>query len=265
MVYSSLSHHGEEPPISGTCGSGTIFFSNCNMHCVYCQNYEFSQCHQGKEVEMEELAGLMLRLQKSKCHNINLVTPTHIMPQILKALKIAISQGLNIPIVYNTSGYELPEIIRKLSGVVDIYLPDMRYADNQNSITYSQAPDYPRLNQESVKEMHKQVGTAQINDAGIIEKGMIVRHLVLPNNISGTKEIMRFIAKEISKDTYISLMSQYFPCYEANGFPQINRRVRKEEYDEAIKYMRNCGLHNGWIQESGGLERFAGVNIKPSM
>ena len=264
IVYSSLVHHGEEPPISGSSGSGTIFFSNCNMRCVYCQNYEFSQNNNGKEMELEDLAMLMLELEKSKCHNINLVTPTHVMPQILKALKIAVSKGLSIPIVYNTSGYDLPEIIRKLKGIVDIYLPDMRYAKSEISKKYSQAPDYPKYNRESVKEMYRQVGTAQINKDGVIEKGLIIRHLVLPNNISGTKEIMRFIAKEISKDTYISLMSQYFPYYKAGEFPELNRRVTKEEYDAAIEYMRENGLHNGWIQESGGHDIFAGVNIKPN-
>ncbi|MDD5236774.1 MAG: radical SAM protein [Candidatus Omnitrophica bacterium] len=264
VVYSWLAHRGEEPPIAGSKGSGTIFFSNCNMRCVYCQNYEFSQCSEGKEVEIEELADIMLKLQDRKCHNINLVTPTHIMPRILKALSIAASRGLDIPIIYNTSGYELPRIIRLLEGIVDIYLPDMRYASSHAAIKYSQAPDYPSLNQESVKEMHRQTGIAQIDSSGIIEKGLIIRHLVMPNNISGTADILNFIAKEISKDTYISLMSQYFPCYKTGEFAELGRRVTQEEYAEAISHMQDCGLHNGWIQESGGLERFAGVNIKPS-
>ncbi|MCM8779713.1 MAG: radical SAM protein [Candidatus Omnitrophica bacterium] len=264
-VYSAIVHHGEEPPISGTHGSGTIFFSNCNMRCVYCQNYEFSQCDSGKEIDPKELAELMLGLQKRKCHNINLVTPTHIMPQILKALKIAALGGLSIPIVYNTSGYELPEMIKRLDGIVDIYLTDMRYADNKMSAKYSQAPDYPIHNQESVKVMQRQVGVAQINADGIMERGLIVRHLVLPNNISGTRQIMRFIAEKISTDTYISLMSQYRPYYKAAAFPELNRRITKEEYNQAIKDMQEAGLHNGWIQESGGLESLAGINIKPNI
>ena len=264
-VYSFMQHRGEEPPISGTCGSGTIFFAYCNMGCAYCQNYEFSQLGQGREVEEEELASLMLQLQKMGCHNINLVTPTHVLPQILKALIIAVSGGLNIPLVYNSSGYELAEIIKLLDGIVDIYLPDMRYADNENAIKYSLVPDYPRYNQTAVKEMHHQVGVAQINKEGIIRKGLIIRHLVLPENISGTDKIMRFIAKELSTDTYISLMSQYLPYYKAKEIKPISRRLTKDEYAAAKEAMEKNGLFNGWIQESYGLERFAGVNIKPAL
>jgi len=264
-VYSFMPHHGEEPPISGTRGSGTIFFSHCNMGCVYCQNYEFSQLGQGREVDFSELAQFMLELQEMKVHNINFVTPTHIMPQILKALEIAISQGLNLPLVYNTGGYELPGIIKLLEGIVDIYLPDMRYGDSDMAVKYSSAPEYPKYNQQAVKEMHRQVGIAQIDNEGIIKRGVIIRHLVLPNNIPGTDKIMRFIAQEISKDAYISLMSQYLPYYRAAEFPDISRRLNSEEYAEAKRIMRNYGLDNGWTQESYGLERFAGVNIKPTL
>jgi len=261
-VYSFLAHHGEEPPISGTQGSGAIFFSNCNMHCVYCQNYRFSQDGQGRELDFEALAEIMLKLQASGCHNINLVTPTHIMPQILKSLAIAIPKGLKIPIVYNSSGYELPEIINMLEGIVDIYLADMRYADTNVAIKYSSAPDYPKYNQQAIKKMHQQVGLAKFNKDGIIKKGLIIRHLVLPNNISGTEKIMKFLASQVSKDTYISLMSQYTPYYKTDNFGQISRRPTYEEYENARKIMEKHGLHNGWTQESGGLERFAGTNIK---
>lgn len=264
-VCSFLPHHGEEPAISGERGSGTIFFSNCNMGCVYCQNYEFSQLGQGREVEAEELADFMLQLQKMGCHNINLVTPTHVMPQILKALDMAIAAGLKIPIVYNTGGYELAEVIKLLEGIVDIYLPDMRYADSDMAIKYSSAPDYPKYNQDALKEMHRQVGIAEIDNHGIIKRGVIIRHLVLPDKIAGTDKIMRFIAQELSPDSYISLMSQYRPCYQANKFKEISRRLRAEEYEEAKEAMQKYGLSNGWIQESGGLERFAGTNIKPSV
>jgi len=264
-VFSFMPHRGEEPPISGTRGSGTIFFAHCNMGCAYCQNYEFSQLGQGREVEEAELASLMLQLQKMGCHNINLVTPTHVLPQILKSLIIAASKGLNIPLVYNSSGYELPEIIRLLDGIVDIYLADMRYADNENAVKYSAAPDYPKYNQAAVKEMHRQVGVAEIDKEGIIRKGLIIRHLVLPENISGTEKIMRFIAKELSTDSYISLMSQYLPYYKAKEIKPISRRLTKDEYDAAKKAMEKSGLFNGWIQESYGLERFAGVNIKPAL
>lgn len=264
-VCSFMAHHGEEPPISGTNGSGTIFFTNCNMGCVYCQNYEFSQLGQGREVDFKELAGFMLELQKLGCHNINLVTPTHVMPQILKTLKIAIFKGLKIPLVYNTGGYELPEIIKLLDGIVDIYLPDMRYADEEMSIKYSCAPDYPRLNQESVKEMHRQAGIARMDNEGIIKGGIVIRHLVLPKNISGTEKIMKFIAGEVSVDTYISLMSQYLPYYKASEFKDISCRLIEDEYEKAKEIMKRYNLSNGWIQESYGLERFAGVHIKPAL
>lgn len=265
IVYSFIAHHGEEPPISGKNGSGTIFFSNCNMNCVYCQNYEFSQAGEGgKEVDAEELAKIMLELQKIGCHNINFVTPTHIMPQILKALQLAIPKGLKIPLVYNTGGYELAQIIKLLDGIVDIYLPDMRYADSDTAIKYSNAPDYPKYNQEALQEMQRQVGIADIDDEGIIKKGVVIRHLILPNNISGTDTIMKFIAKELSEDTYISLMSQYMPCYKASQFKEIDRRITYREYEDAQKAMQKYGLYNGWIQESYGLDRFAGPNIKPA-
>ena len=263
-VYSYMAHHGEEPPISGTKGSGTIFFSHCNMACVYCQNYEFSQKNeQGRGVSGQELAEIMLKLQERDCHNINLVSPTHVMPQILQALKIAIEKGLKIPLVYNTSGYELPEMIQLLDGIIDIYLPDMRYADTIMSQKFSSAPDYPKCNQLAVKEMNRQVGLAQINSKGIIEKGVIIRHLVLPANISGTEKIMKFIAQELSVHTYISLMSQYSPYYKACDYPELKRKLTLQEYEAAQDSMDKYSLHNGWTQDSGGLERFAGVNIKP--
>ena len=264
-VCSFLAHRGEEPPISAKNGSGTIFFTNCNMGCVYCQNYEFSQLGKGREVEFEELAGFMLELQKLGCHNINLVSPTHVMPQILKALKIAISKGLNIPLVYNTGGYELPGIIRLLEGIVDVYLPDMRYGDEEMAIKYSGAPGYPKYNRDSVKEMHRQVGIARMDNEGIIKNGLIIRHLVLPHDICGTEKIMKFIAQEISANTYISLMSQYLPYHKAFEFKDISRRLNEEEYNKARKIMERYGLSNGWIQESYGLERFAGVHIKPAL
>ncbi|MDD4979971.1 MAG: radical SAM protein [Candidatus Omnitrophica bacterium] len=262
-VYSFMAHHGEEPPVSGRRGSGTIFFSGCNMACAYCQNYEFSQLGGGREIEIEALADFMLQLQEAGCHNINLVTPTHCLPQILKALSLAIPKGLKIPLVYNTSGYELPEIIKLLDGIVDIYLADMRYADNAQAIKYSRAPDYPKFNQASLKEMHRQVGIAQMDEQAIIERGLIIRHLALPDDISGTDKIMRFIARELSADSYISLMSQYSPYYKAEEFPGIARRITRQEYLDAKAAMEKYGLYNGWTQDAHGLERFAGVNIKP--
>ncbi len=263
-VYSFMAHFGEEPPISGTKGSGTIFFAHCNMACVYCQNYEFSQLGQGKEYSIEQLAEIMLKLQKMGCHNINLVTPTHVLPQILKSLMVAIEGGLNIPLVYNTGGYELPAMIRMLDGIVDIYLPDMRYSDALVALRLSGTPDYPENNQLSVQEMYRQVGTAEINDSGLIKKGLIIRHLVLPNSLAGTEEVMKFIALNLSEDTYISLMSQYLPYHNARQHKEISRRLKKEEYQQAKEILQHYNLHNGWVQESYGLERFAGVNIKPA-
>ena len=264
-VTSFLPHHGEEPPISGKRGSGTIFFSCCNMACVYCQNYEFSQLGQGSEVDFQTLADFMLQLQDMGCHNINLVTPTHVMPQILKSLSIAVKGGLRLPIVYNSGGYELPEIIELLDGIIDVYLADMRYADSDTAVKYSSAADYPRFNQEAVKEMYRQVGTVEVDRQGIIKKGLIIRHLVLPNDLSGTEKSMEFISKIISKDTYISLMSQYTPYFKAPESKELSRRITYKEYEYAKEIMHKYGLYNGWTQDSGGLERFAGVNIKPSI
>ena len=263
-VYSFMAHHGEEPPISGSKGSGTIFFSHCNMGCVYCQNYEFSQLGKGSEYTIDQLAKLMLNLQGLGCHNINLVTPTHVLPQILLSLELAVSEGLKIPLVYNTSGYELRSTIELLDGIVDIYLVDMRYADSVISQRLSKAVDYPQCNQAAIKEMHRQVKAAKFDRLGLMEKGLIIRHLVLPNECSGTDKIMQFIAQEISEDTYVSLMSQYLPYYEASNYPEINRRLKAQEYQQAKKILEKYHLSNGWIQESYGEERFAGVNIKPS-
>lgn len=261
-VYSYMVHHGEEPPISGTKGSGTIFFSGCNMTCIYCQNYKFSQEETGKEIDTQGLADIMMQLQNSGCHNINLVTPTHVLPQILKALSLAILKGLRIPIVYNTGGYELEGLIKLLYGIVDIYLPDMRYADNEVALKYSSAWEYPRYNQESIKEMYRQVGAAKFDKNGILIQGLIVRHLVLPTRISETEKIMKFIARNLSKEIYISLMSQYSPYYKANEFDGLNRRITVKEYRRAQAIMEKYGLHNGWTQESYGSQEYAGVNIK---
>ncbi|MCG8431399.1 MAG: radical SAM protein [Candidatus Omnitrophica bacterium] len=271
-VYSFMPHHGEEPPVSGRRGSGTIFFAQCNMRCVYCQNFEFSQARavgeqqetafSNGEVSFEELARVMLKLQDQGCHNINLVTPTHVMPQILKALRIAIGEGLCIPLVYNTGGYDLEPVIALLEGIVDVYLTDMRYSDDAKAVKYSSAPGYPLYNRLSVKEMHRQTGPAQMNEEGIIERGVIVRHLVLPRNISGTGDIMKFLAEEVSADTYISLMSQYRPYYRASGYPHLCRRITDREYSAAQEVMQHYGLHNGWVQEGRGLEKLAGVHIR---
>lgn len=265
IVSSYFLHYGEEPPISGERGSGTIFFAHCNLKCVYCQNYKLSQKGEGREVGKKELAGFMLNLQAQGAHNINLVTPTHVAPQILESLLLAIEGGLKIPLVYNTGGYELAPVLKLLDGIIDIYLPDMRYSNDTLAKKYSDAPDYSFFNRSAVKEMHRQVKDAKINADGIIEKGLIIRHLVIPNNISGTEKTLSFIKNNISHCCYISLMSQYFPCYKAGGFPEINRKITYEEYQETVEIMTKLELNEGWIQESGGLARFAGPNIKQNV
>ena len=249
IVSSYNAHFGEEPPLVGNFGSGTIFFTNCNLKCVYCQNYPISQLGNGNKVSLSELAKIMLALQKRKCHNINLVTPTHFVPQILKSLKSAIKMGLHIPIVYNTSGYDSVNTLKLLDGVVDIYLPDARYADDEIARKYSSAPDYFEIMKKALKEMYRQVGDLSLNRMGIARSGLIVRHLVLPDGLSGTKKIMRFIAREISPHTYISLMAQYFPAYQAEQFPLLSRRINREEYREALQAFEEEGLGNGWFQK----------------
>ena len=249
-VVSSVSpHHGEEPPLSGTKGSGTVFFANCNMRCLYCQNYPISQMGTGAERTPGELACQMTWLQEQGCHNLNLVTPTHFMPQILKALAIARERGFDLPIVYNTSGYEAIEALQLLDGIVDIYMPDMRYTDPAAALKYSIAPHYPEINRAAVKEMYRQVGNLVLDDNGIAKRGLIIRHLVLPNGLSGTEAIMKFLAEEISKDVFISLMSQYFPAYKAVEVKDISRRITADEYEEAYQAMQRYGLENGWVQE----------------
>jgi len=262
-VYNFMPHHGEEPPLSGKRGSGTIFFAGCTMACAYCQNFEFSQLKNGREVEEEELAGYMLTLQKQGCHNINLVSPTHVLPQILMALSLAIPRGLAIPLVYNTGGYELPEILKLLDGIVDIYLPDSRYGDAAFAARFSNAPDYVEHNQAALIEMHRQTGIPQFDGKGIILRGVIIRHLVLPHQVSGTERIMEFIAAKLSPESYISLMSQYLPCYKADQHKELSRRITYREYAAAQKIMEKYGLHNGWTQEARGLSRLAGIHIKP--
>lgn len=264
-IYSYHLHFGEEPPISGARGSGTIFFSHCNSHCVYCQNYKFSRQGEGKIVGVDELAGMMLDLQKKGAHNINLVTPTHFVPLIIDAINVAKKSGLFIPIVYNTNGYEMPETLDLLKDIVDIYLPDMRYGDNKMAEKYSSLPDYVSYNKKAVKMMHEQAGDLIIENS-IAKKGLLIRHLVLPNGIAGTKEIMRFIKEEISPNTYISLMSQYYPVFEAYKYPEINRQITRREYQEATDIMLEFGLENGWCQEppsESDRDSLLGENFEP--
>ncbi len=236
-------HFGEEAPLTGWRGSGTIFFTRCNLRCQYCQNHDISQTDAGQEVEPEELARIMLELQALGCHNINLVSPSHVVPQIMAAVLIAARAGLKLPLVYNTGGYDSLAMLKLLDGVIDIYMPDMKYGDPQIARRYSKVRNYPQVNRQAVKEMHRQVGDLQIDPSGLARRGLLVRHLVLPEGLAGTQEIVRFLATEISQDTYLNIMDQYRPTYKAHLYPEINRRITSKEYQEAITMALEAGLH----------------------
>lgn len=242
IVSSFGPHFGEESPLVGTRGSGTIFFANCNLGCVFCQNCDISQLGRGETVCASDLARMMLSLQERGCHNINLVTPTHVLPQWLEALDIAARSGLNIPIVYNCGGYESLDTLKLLDGIVDIYMPDMKYSDGSNSNKFSGVEDYPGVNRAVVKEMHRQVGDLQLDGRGIAKRGLLIRHLVLPNDIAGTEGVVRFIAEEISRDTYVNIMDQYRPSHRAMEFTELSRPLQQSEFVEAIRLARRFGL-----------------------
>ncbi|MGQ9546394.1 MAG: radical SAM protein [Dehalococcoidia bacterium] len=242
LVSSYGPHFGEEAPLVGKHGSGTIFFTNCNLRCVFCQNYSISQLGEGYQVSKEELAYMMLSLQARGCHNINLVSPTHVVPQILEALEIAAQSGLYLPLVYNSGGYDSVDTLRVLDGIVDIYMPDMKYDDERIARELSGVEDYPEINRAAVKEMHRQVGDLKINEEGVAQRGLLVRHLVLPDGLAGTKEIMLFLSKEISRDTYVNVMAQYRPCYRAWEIPGLGRPISSAEFYEALSLARQVGL-----------------------
>jgi len=242
-------HFGEERPLVGDGGSGTIFLTHCNLRCVFCQNREISQLGIGVKRTIDELAVMMLRLQQVGCHNINLVTPTHYSAPILKALDIAAEQGLRLPIVYNTSGWERLEILKLLDGIVDIYLPDFKYWDGDMSAKYSSgAESYPEITREAILEMNRQVGVAKPVKDGIMQRGLMIRHLVMPNNTSGSEKIMGWIAENLPKDTYVNIMAQYNPAYKAYDYPEISRRITGEEYKKVIERAKEMGLTNLDIQ-----------------
>lgn len=248
MVVASFGpHFGEEPELVGSCGSGTIFFAGCSLGCLYCQNYDISHLRRGETVKPLELAEIMLHLQKRGCHNINLVTPTHFTPQIAQALAIAAREGLRIPLVYNCGGYESLETLRYLEGVVDIYMPDFKYGGEEEARKYSQAPDYPEVAWKALKEMQRQVGVLQIDERGLATRGLLVRHLVLPHNLAQSRKILKLIAEEISPDTYVNIMDQYRPQYQAGQFTELNRRITSEEYLAVLKWAEGFGLHRGFF------------------
>ena len=242
MVSSYGAHFGEEAPLVGRYGSGTIFFTNCNLRCVFCQNYSISQLGEGRKVTTQELAGMMLSLQGKGCHNINLVSPTHVVPQILEALEEAAESGLKIPLVYNSGGYDSLETLALLDGIVDIYMPDMKYSDEETARELSGIEDYPLVNRAAVKEMHRQVGELQIDDDGVAQRGLLVRHLVLPHSLAGTREVVDFLANEVSPDTYVNIMAQYHPCHKAFQFPRLSRPTSAAEFQEAVTLARRAGL-----------------------
>ena len=242
MVFSYGPHFGEEAPLVGRYGSGTVFFTNCNLRCLFCQNASISQMGEGRKVSKEELACIMLSLQVKGCHNINLVSPTHIVPQILEALELAIESGLCLPLVYNSGGYDSVETLRILDGIIDIYMPDMKYNDEETARELSGIENYPEINKATIKEMHRQVGDLEINEEGIAQRGLLVRHLVLPRGLAGTKGIVEFLSKEISPGTYINIMSQYHPCYKAFQIPSLCRRISSTEFREALFLAKEAGL-----------------------
>jgi putative pyruvate formate lyase activating enzyme len=242
FVSSWNSHFGEERPLVGRHGSGTIFFTHCNLGCLFCQNWTISHLGEGSTVTFQSLADIMLTLQQYGCHNINLVTPTHQVPMILRALKIAMENGLNVPIVYNCGGYESVDTLRILDGIIDIYMPDFKYADPETAFRYSHAEDYPAVAKTALKEMHRQVGDLIMDKEGIAMRGLLVRHLVFPEGLAGTKEIARYLAEEISPDTYTNIMAQYYPCFQATEHPLLDRRITSDEYRKAVQAARKAGL-----------------------
>jgi len=240
-VASYCAHFGEESCLVGASGSGTIFFSNCNLGCIFCQNYRISHQGEGIEADSGQLAAIMISLQKQGCHNINLVTPSHVVPQIAAALPAAIGKGLTLPLVYNSSGYDSVDTLRLLDGIVDIYMPDFKFWSSKSAKRFANAPDYPDKARIAISEMHRQVGDLQTDNDGIAVKGLLVRHLVMPGCLAETKEIMNFLAK-LSDQTYVNVMEQYRPLYKAKNFPPIDKPLSHEEYEQAVRFARQAGL-----------------------
>ena len=254
MVSSFHAHFGEEPPISGFRGSGTIFFTHCSLRCIFCQNYPISQSGEGREVTIEELSNMMLRLEVQGCHNINFVTPSHFLPQILESVFLAKEKGLKLPLVYNCGGYESLEALKILDGVIDIYMPDMKYSDDEVSKKYSSAKDYFEISKKAIKEMHRQAGDLKV-EKGVARKGLLIRHLVLPDGLAGSEKIFDFIVKELSPGTYVNIMAQYYPCHLAHKFPELKRRITHAEYIGTLKLAKKKGLSGGFRQVLSTIDR----------
>lgn len=259
IVSSYTPHFGEEPVLSGTNGAGNIFFGNCNLKCIYCQNFEISQnplLEKRNEVTHERLAEIMIELQNKGCHNIGLVSPTHFSATILKSIYLAAQKGLNLPIIYNTNGYDSVDMLKLYDGVVDIYLPDFKYGNSEYAKKYSLVDNYFEKTKEAIKEMYRQVGDELIYDGDVVVRGLIIRHLILPNDLSDTENVFKFIAEELSPKIHVSLMSQYYPTNKAYKDILINRTIRNSEYEKAIRLLEKYGLHNGWIQEMDSSENY---------
>jgi putative pyruvate formate lyase activating enzyme len=245
-VSSVFPHFGEEAPLVGYRGSGTIFLTHCNLRCVFCQNYDISHLGRGERTSPSQMASYMMRLQELGCHNINFVTPTHYVPQIVASLHEAVEVGLKLPLVYNCSGYESLEVIKLLDGIIDIYMPDAKYAGEEPAKRFSNAPDYPHILKEVLKEMYRQVGDLHMDENGIAERGLLIRHLVMPGSLGGTEDLMKFIAEEISRDSYVNVMQQYRPEHKSFDYPELSRRITYDEYLGAVKTARRFGLHRGF-------------------
>ncbi|MBE0538658.1 MAG: radical SAM protein [Ignavibacterium sp.] len=259
IVSSYTPHFGEEPVLSGTRGAGNIFFGNCNLKCIYCQNFEISQnpkIEKSHQVSHKKLADIMIELQSRECHNIGLVSPTHFSATILKSIYFASQKGLRLPIIYNTNGYDSIEMLKLYDGVVDIYLPDFKYGNSQYAKTYSLVDNYFEKTKEAIKEMYRQVGNELVYEGGVVVRGLIIRHLILPNDLSDSEKVFKFIAEELSPDVHISLMSQYYPTNKAYKDILIDRAVRNSEYEKAVRLLERYGLHNGWIQEMESAETY---------
>ncbi len=247
VISSVFAHYGEESPLVGVGGSGTIFLAHCNLKCIFCQNYEISMRGEGVRYSEQELAAAMILLQQKGCHNINFVTPTHYIPAILRGLSLAVEKGLSIPLVYNCSGYESLEVVKLLEGVVDIYMPDIKFLEQELSTRYCNAPDYPDVIREVVKEMHRQVGDLVLDARGIVQRGLLIRHLVMPSHAENTRIVLDFIRQELSRDAFVNIMAQYHPCFQASRFEEISRRPTAKEHSDAVEYGRKIGLRRAGL------------------
>lgn len=252
-ISSAAPHYGEEASLTGINGSGTIFFTSCNLKCTYCQNYEISHMRLGRPVSSDEIAEIMLRLQRSGCHNINFVTPTHFTPQIVEALVKAVDGGLSIPLVYNCGGYESVQTLRLLGDIIDIYMPDIKYSDNETARRFSGAPRYWDVVRGAIREMQSQVGDLEIDDRGIALRGLLIRHLVLPNRLAGSRAVLEFVSREVSVNSYINIMDQYRPAYGAIRYDELGRTITSSEYEEVLEWASALGLHRGFLHRTDTL------------